>query len=133
MDEGDLQNSSPAPSTLSSLPFFSVSRQCHSHSGYSSSGSAIGSSLPFRKFRPFRTVPAGAIETGRGVLSFGRRCTPRETALGAGERGVEKGCPALVDVAAGGLEGEELAAEVVREWAKEGRMRNIEARWIQRW
>jgi hypothetical protein len=92
----------------------------------------MGSSLPFRKFRPFRAVPAGAIETGRGVLGFGRRCRPRGTALEAGERGVEKGCPALVDVAAGALEGEEPVAEVVREWVKEDRMRNIEARWIQR-
>jgi hypothetical protein len=73
IDEGGLQNSSPALSTLSSPSFFPVSRQCQSHSGYSSSGRAIGSSLPFRKFRPFSTVPAGVIETGRGVLGFGRR------------------------------------------------------------
>lgn len=46
---------------------------------------------------------------------------------------MEKGCAALVDVAAGGLEGEELDAEVVREWVKEGRMRSAEARWRQRW
>jgi hypothetical protein len=52
--------------------------------------------------------------------------------LGAGERGVEKGCDALVEVGAGGLEGEELGAEVVREWAKEGRTRNAEERWRQR-
>ena len=47
-------------------------------------------------------MPAGAIETGRGVLGFGRRWTPWEMALSAGERGVEKDWAALVDVAAGG-------------------------------
>jgi len=35
------------------------------------------------------------------LLAFGRCATPREFAFGAGERGVEKGCAALVDVAAG--------------------------------
>jgi hypothetical protein len=87
----DSQNSSPALSTPSLPPFLLVSRQCQSHSGYSSSGRATGSSLPFRKFRPFKSVPAGALETGSGVLDLGRRWTPRETALGAGESGVEKG------------------------------------------
>jgi hypothetical protein len=133
VDDGDLQNSSPVLSMPSSLPFFPVSRQCHSHSGYSSSGSATGSSLPLRKFNPFRDVPAGAIETGRGVLGFGRKFTPRETALGAGERGVEKGCAALVDVAAEGLDGEELGVGVVRERTTDVRMRKAEARWRQRW
>ena len=53
--------------------------------------------------------------------------------MGAGERGVEKGCAALVEVAAGGLEGDKLGAEVESVWVKEGRMRNAEARWRQRW
>jgi len=35
------------------------------------------------------------------LLALGRCATPREFAFGAGERGVEKGCAALVDVAAG--------------------------------
>lgn len=78
-------------------------------------------------------MPAGAIETGRGVLGFGRRWTPREMALSAGERGVEKDWAAPVDVAAGGSEGEDLGVEVVRERLKDGCIRKAEARWRQRW
>lgn len=78
-------------------------------------------------------MPAGALETGSGVLGFGRWWTPRETALGVGERGVEKGCAAPLDVAAGGLEDEELGLEVVRERLIGMRRRNAEARCRQRW
>jgi hypothetical protein len=45
---------------------------------------------------------------------------------------VVKGWAALVDVAAGGLDGEEPGVEVVRERVKDGHMRNAEARWRQR-
>ena len=127
-DNENVQNSSPALSSPSSLPFSPASRQRQSHSGYSSSARAIGSSLPFRKFRPLRTEPAGDDETGSDVLGFGRWLAPGEVALGAGERGVEKGCATLVDLAAGGSDGEELSGEVVRERVIEGCMRNAEAR-----
>lgn len=77
-------------------------------------------------------MPAGALDTGRDVgLGFGRRFAPRETALGAEESGVEKGCGALVEVAAGGFESEDAGAEVVTGRVNE-RMRNAEARWRQR-
>jgi len=76
----------------------------------------MGSSLPFRKFNPLRVMPAGALDTGRGVdLGFGRWLAPREAALGAGESGVENGCAVLVEVAARGLDGEYVGAEVVIE------------------
>lgn len=58
-----------------------------------------------RKFSPLRGVPAGHEETGIGVLFvLGCRLFPRETALGEGERGVENGWAAPVEVAVGGPE-----------------------------
>ena len=41
----DIQNSSPISSPAASSVFFCTSKHLHSHSGYSSSASATGSSL----------------------------------------------------------------------------------------
>ena len=60
------------------------------------------------------TVPAGHDETGIWTfLGLGCNPTPRETSLGVGERGVEKGCAMPVDVAAGvpSVRGEVVWAE----------------------
>jgi hypothetical protein len=66
-------------------------------------------------------------------LGFGCRLTPWETALGAGESGVENGCAALGEVAVGGFDGEDVGAEAVMERVKVGRIRKADARWRQRW
>ena len=52
---------------------------------------------------PLRGVPAGQEDTGGidlGLLGEGRKELPRERGFGAGERGLEKGCAAAVEVAA---------------------------------
>ncbi len=58
---------------------------------------------------------------------------PRETALGDGVRGVENGCPALVDVAGGGLDGVTVGAEEVKVRRKVDGIRSADARCKQRW
>jgi hypothetical protein len=74
-------------------------------------------------------VPAGAIEVGSGALfGLGLNDVPNETALGDGERGVEKGCAALVDVAAGGEpEGDCGAVEYARGMMRRDRVEGIRA------
>lgn len=51
-------------------------------------------------------MPAGVILVGGGIaeedFGFGFRDSPRDSGFGVGERGVLKGCAALVEVAAGG-------------------------------
>lgn len=76
----------------------------------------MGSSLPLIKFNPLKTVPAGAIDTMRGVfLGFDRRFPPRGAGLGGGESGVEKDGAPLVEATAGELDGKGFAADVVME------------------
>lgn len=94
----DVQYKSPSSSSLFSPFSPALSNRPHSHSGYSSSSFATGPSLPFTYPRPFSTVPAltelrGAAASGAVVLAL----------LGIGAvRGVENGCAAEVEVAAGG-------------------------------
>ena len=77
--------------------------------------------------------PAGAIDVGKGAdFGFGRSAVPRERGLGRGERGVLKGWAAPVDVAGGGLEGEDEGVEDVRALRREEGVRSAEARWRQR-
>lgn len=71
----------------------------HSHSGYSSSGSATGSSLFFRKFKPLSGVPAATELRTRGAF-FSAAGLPSFFAAGVADS--LKGCAADVDVAAGG-------------------------------
>jgi hypothetical protein len=112
---GNVQNSSPSNDSSSS-PFFSVSKHFQSHSGYSSSGNAKGSSLPFKKFKPFNTVPAGADDTGIFALLFGFTLVPSESTLTFGVSGVENGCAALGGDTGAGLlvAGDDGEAVVVR-------------------
>lgn len=87
--------------------------------------------MPLRKFNPLRGVPAGHEETGIGRLFvFGRRLFPREMAFGEGERGVEKGCAAPVDVAVGGpaVRGDAVASAPGETAEANGRMRDGDAR-----
>ena len=96
-----LQNKSPA-AALS--PFFSCrSNIVHSHSGYSSSASATGSCLSFKKLRPLSGVPAGTeLRTKGAFFSAGF-----PSFFAAGVMSSLKGCAAEVDVAAGGVWDEE--------------------------
>ena len=64
----NLQNSSPKSSAESPSAFRITSRHDHSHSGYSSSFFATGSSFPLMKLRPWKTVPSGQLD--RGAASF---------------------------------------------------------------
>jgi len=92
-----LQNKSPA-AALS--PFFSCrSNIVHNHFGYSSSASATGSCLSFKKLRPLSGVPAGTeLRTKGAFFSAGF-----PSFFAAGVIGSLKGCAAEVDVAAGGV------------------------------
>lgn len=93
----------------------------HSHDGYSSSGFARTGSVAedFRKLSPRRGVPAGTEERGgAGVEEEGLEDLlvggKPGVFFGDGERGVEKGWAAEVDVAGGGESGSLKAAEVER-------------------
>lgn len=101
IERNNLQNSSPAP-PCSSPSLTLTSKHLHSHSGYSSSGNATGSSLPFKKFKPFNGVPAGQLDTGICAgFAFDLALAPRASSAGEGVRGLENGCARPVDVAAG--------------------------------
>lgn len=105
----DVQKRSPAPAAS---PFFSCrSSTVHSHSGYSSSAIATGSSRSLRKLRPLRGVPAGTElrTSGDGFFSAAAAAAAASFFNAAGGEGVIfslKDCAAEVEVAAGGLEGE---------------------------
>jgi hypothetical protein len=98
----NVQNRSPCPASA----FFSCrSRIVHSQPGYSSSASATGSPLSFRKFKPFSGVPAVILLFTSGMTFFfaaSAACALR-LGLARGVKGSLKGCAADVDVAVGGV------------------------------
>ena len=148
--------SSPSPSLLSPFPPFSLSRP-HSQSGYSESSFAMGGSLPLTYPSPFSTVPAftelrgptaaaaasaasAEVVVSEGFLVLGKGGVE-------GVSGVENGCAAEVERAAGGgpaglgcvvwfgvVEGGASRREVVERRRKGRRERGVVVvrRWRQR-
>jgi hypothetical protein len=93
-ENSNVQNRSPA--APASAFFSCLVRISHSQFGYSESSFATGSSLFFKKFRPFNGVPAGTeLFTVGWAFSFAG-ASFREAGAVAGSSGV-----AEVDVAPG--------------------------------
>jgi hypothetical protein len=98
---GYSQNKSPNPPA--SALFSCRDKIVHSHSGYSSSGSATGSCAFLRKLSPLSGVPAGTLLLTRGAAFFCAACAAAFAMAGSGDgvSGALKGCAADVEVAAG--------------------------------
>lgn len=90
-----------SPAAPASAFFSCLVRISHSQLGYAESSIATGSSLFFKKFKPFNGVPAGIeLFTIGCAFSFAGASFWGDV---AGVIGLDSGCAAEVDVAAGGV------------------------------
>jgi hypothetical protein len=137
----NVQNKSPSTDPASaapSAPPFPFFRIPHSQAGYSPSSKATGSFFPFTKFKPLSVVPAATELLTVGAAFSALLGAWREEAEGEALKGVEKGCAAPVDVAAGGVCEEEVGLPVRGEAVerREGvvvmarRKRRVVGRWM---
>jgi hypothetical protein len=119
----NIQNKSPSTDPASAFPSapFAFFKIPHNQAGYSPSSNATGSFFPFTKFKPLSVVPAATELFTVGAAFSALLGAWREAAEGDALKGVEKGCAAPVDVAAGGVCEEELSGLPVRGEAVERR------------
>jgi hypothetical protein len=135
----NIQNKSPSTDPASAFPSapFAFFKIPHNQAGYSPSSNATGSFFPFTKFKPLSVVPAATELFTVGAAFSALLGAWREAAEGDALKGVEKGCAAPVDEAAGGvceeLSGLPVRGEAVERWVGVVVMARRKGRVVGRW